>query len=452
MAPVQIAPLVFLRIAFGAVMLWEIWRYFDQGWIKALFIFPKFHFTFFGFGWVRPWPAEGMYLHFLMLGVFALCIMVGFMYRIAAGLFFVGFAHIFLIDMALYLNHYYLIVLVSFLLIFIPANRAFSVDAKLHPEIRSDTVPAWTLWLFLGQISIVYSYGGLAKLNSDWLQGETMRIWLGRRTAFPIFGPLFSEEWVVYLFSYGGLLFDLFIVPLLLWRKTRLYAIGAAVLFHMMNAYLFRIGIFPWFMLAATLLFLPPGWLRPSNWHRARGGRGRKERTQAKHKGHEAMSWRDLEPRQRATFVLLGVYLMLQLVLPFRHFMYPGNVSWTEEGHVFSWHMKLRDKEGTARFFLTNPVAGTTREIHPERYLTSKQVRWMHIHPDMILQFSHYIAGILRSGAREGREIRAEVFTSLNGRELQLLIDPAVNLAAQPRTLRPASWIMPLEEPLRRRK
>ena len=184
----------------------------------------------------------------------------------------------------------------------------------------------------MGQISIVYSYGGLAKLNSDWLQGEPMRIWLGPRTDFPIFGPLFGEEWVVYLFCYGGLLFDLFVVPLLLWRKTRLYAIGAAALFHMMNAYLFHIGIFPWFMLAATLLFLPPGWLRPSNWH----GGGRKERTQVKHKGHEAISWRDLEPRQRATFVLLGVYLMLQLVLPFRHFMYPGNVSWTEEGHVFS--------------------------------------------------------------------------------------------------------------------
>ena len=245
MAPVDIAPLVLLRIAFGAVMLWEVWRHFDNGWIKTHFIFPKFHFTFFGFDWVRPWPGEGMYLHFLMLGVFALCIMVGFFYRIAAGLFFVGFAHIFLIDMALYLNHYYLIVLVSFLLIFVPANRGFSMDAKLHPEIRSDTVPAWTLWLFLGQISIVYSYGGLAKLNSDWLQGEPMRIFLGRRTDFPIFGPLFGEEWVVYLFCYGGLFFDLFVVPLLLWSKTRLYAIGAAVLFHMMNAYLFRIGEVP---------------------------------------------------------------------------------------------------------------------------------------------------------------------------------------------------------------
>ena len=295
----------------------------------------------------------------------------GSFYRIAAVLFFLGFAHIFLVDMALYLNHFYLVVLVSFLLIFVPANRSCSMDAKLHPEIRSDTVPAWTLWLFLGQLSIVYFYAGLAKLNSDWLQGEPMRMWLGRKTDFPIFGPLFGEEWVVYLLCYGGLLFDLFVVPLLLWRKTRLYAIGAAALFHMMNAYLFRIGIFPWFMLAATLLFLPPAWLRPSNWHRAPGGRGRKrkERTQAKHKGHEAISWRDLEPRQRTTFVLLGVYLILQLVLPFRHFMYPGNVSWTEEGHVFSWHMMLRDKQATARFFLNQSCCGDHLGNRPGKIL-----------------------------------------------------------------------------------
>ena len=231
MAPVDMAPLVFLRIAFGAVMLWEGWRYYDKGWIKTKFISPKFHFTYFGFDWVRPWPGEGMYLHFLIVGVLALCIMVGFYYRISAVLFLLGFAHIFLIDKILYLNHFYLIILVSFLLIFIPANRSFSLDAKLHPEIRSDTAPAWTLWLFLAQISIVYFYGGIAKLNGDWLQGEPMRAILGQRTAFPIFGPLFSEEWVVYLFSYGGLLFDLFVVPLLLWRKTRLYAMGGAPYF-----------------------------------------------------------------------------------------------------------------------------------------------------------------------------------------------------------------------------
>ena len=145
-----------------------------------------------------------------------------------------------------------------------------------------------------------------------------------------------------------------------------------------MNAYLFRIGIFPWFMLVATLLFLPPEWLRPSNWRRARGGTGREEPKQGKHKGDEVISWRDLELKQRATFALLGAYLMLQLLLPLRHFIYPGNVSWTEEGNLFAWHMMLRHKAVEARFFLIDRVAGTMREIDPKR--TNRQLvsarRW----------------------------------------------------------------------------
>jgi hypothetical protein len=50
--------------------------------------------------------------------------------------------------------------------------------------------------------------------------------------------------------------------------------------------------------------------------------------------------------RQRAPLVLplLAAWLVLQIVLPLRHLMIPGEVSWTEEGHRFSWHMKLRDK------------------------------------------------------------------------------------------------------------
>jgi hypothetical protein len=38
---------------------------------------------------------------------------------------------------------------------------------------------------------------------------------------------------------------------------------------------------------------------------------------------------------------------------------------------------------------------------------------------------------------------------SLNGRKPQLLIDPAVDLAAQPRFAFHRSWILPLHEPLR---
>jgi vitamin K-dependent gamma-carboxylase len=262
-APVDIASLVYFRVAFGAIMLWEVWRYFDRGWIDRYYVEPTFYFTYYGFDWVRPWPAGWMMdAHFYALAVLAVLIILGLWYRVSAALFFIGFTYIFLLDQSRYLNHFYLISILGFLLIFIPAHRAFSIDAARRPDTRSDTAPAWSLWILRAQIAILYLYGGLAKLNGDWLRGEPMREWLAERTDFPLIGRWFTEEWMVYLFSYGGLLLDLFIVPFLLWKRTRPFALLAALAFHLTNNELFPIGIFPWLAIAATLLFLPPEWPR----------------------------------------------------------------------------------------------------------------------------------------------------------------------------------------------
>src|SRR5687767_11157820 len=169
--PVDISFLVYFRIAFGAIMLWEVYRFFTSDWITRYYVEPAIHFTYYGFSWVKPWPGRGMYVHFFVLAVAATCIIIGFCYRTAAAVFFLGFTYVFLLDQARYLNHFYLICLISFLLVFLPANRAVSLDALLSRKIRSDTVPAWALWVLRAQVGIAYFFGGIAKLNSDWLRG-----------------------------------------------------------------------------------------------------------------------------------------------------------------------------------------------------------------------------------------------------------------------------------------
>ena len=144
----------------------------------------------------------------------------------------------------------------------------------------------------------------------------------------------------------------------------------------------------------------------------------------------------------------LAGWVAVQLLVPLRHLLYPGNVSWTEEGHRFAWHMKLRDKEARARFTVTDPADGHDLGGPPARYLTRIQTSKMAGQPDMILQFAHYIAEEARREGRPGVQVRAEVTASLNGREPQVLIDPQVDLAATPRNLRHAPWIVPLTEPL----
>ena len=57
--------------------MWEVIRYFDHGWIEEYWMEPEFHFSYFGFGWLGPWPGDGMYWHFVLIGVLAGMVVVG---------------------------------------------------------------------------------------------------------------------------------------------------------------------------------------------------------------------------------------------------------------------------------------------------------------------------------------------------------------------------------------
>ncbi|HEX5886581.1 MAG TPA: HTTM domain-containing protein [Pyrinomonadaceae bacterium] len=453
--PVDISFLVFFRILFGGIMLWEVYRYFTYGWIARYFIEPVVTFTYYGFSWVQPWPGRGMYIHFFVLGLAAACVIAGFLYRIAAPIFFLAFTYSFLLDQTRYLNHFYLVCLVSFLMCFLPAQRAFSVDALLRRKIRSDVVPAWTLWLLRAQVGIPYFYGGIAKLNSDWIHGgEPMRTWLSPLTRAPGIGHIFAADWVVYSFVIGGLMLDLLVVPLLVWRRTRLFAFAAAVVFNLINAVIFEIGIFPWLMLGALLIFFPPDLLR--RFARAFMSPGEEfddaEPSPASVKPKktiaEGSSCPALSTSQKFVAGLLAAYLAVQLLLPLRHYLYPGNVSWTEEGHNFAWHMKLRTKVGEAVFTVTHPGSGQTWTIKPEDYLKPHQLMKVITKPDLLVQFSHFLAEEKRREGYENVEVRARAMVSLNGRQPQLLIDPNVDLAKEHVSLLPTRWIVPLTTPL----
>jgi hypothetical protein len=287
-------------------------------------------------------------------------------------------------------------------------------------------------------MTIVYIFGGIAKFSHDWLRGEPMRAWMAARTDFPIIGRYFTQEWAVYAASYGSLLFDLSIAPALLWRRTRLPAFGAAVLFHLSNAHLFSIGVFPWLGIAATTLFLSPGWPR-----RLLSIFGWKPGSP----GTEGLAL--VLPRSSTlTLSLVGVYLIGQILIPLRHFLYPGPVEWTYEGHRFSWRMKLVDRDARARFYVINPSSGETLEVDPESVLAEHQGVKMASRPDMILQFAHYLASTIAFYGTKPLRVEARVLVSLNGRKPQLLLDQNVDLAAQPRTLKHAPWILPMAAPL----
>ncbi|MBC8099604.1 MAG: HTTM domain-containing protein, partial [Armatimonadetes bacterium] len=322
----------------------------------------------------------------------------------------------------------YLVCLLSFVMIFVPAQRAWSLDVLWGPSRPTPTIPAWALWLLRGQIAVPYFFGGIAKLNGDWLRGEPMRMWLAARTDFPVIGMWFTEEWMVYLFSYGGLLFDLLIVPLLLWRRTRWAALGVAIGFHLTNYGLFQIGIFPWMMIVASTLFLPPDWAR---------------RVLRRPSLPVMSAPMPITRRQIAVASALTLFALYNIAMPLRHFLIPGDVNWTEEGHLFAWHMKLRDKDAEAQFYVTDPLTSQSWYVDPYDYLSYNQVDEMLSRPELIRAFCQYIAARLVTETRPSVEVRVWSMVSLNGRPPQAMINPYVDLAAQPVA---AGWIMPLTE------
>lgn len=428
--PVDAASLAVFRVVFGVVMLVDIVRYWSNGWIESYFAEPKHFFSYPLFDFVKPLPGIFLDVHFGVLACAAICIALGLYTRIAAAVFAAGFWWWFLCDQTHYLNHYYLIALIATLLVFVPTERAFSLDARFRPRPEGPTAPAWAVGLLRFQIGVPYVFGGIAKLNSDWFAREPMRMWLRMRSDVPLFGPYVTEEWCVAAFVWGGLLLDLLIVPALLWRRTRPFAYLAAVVFHGTNEFIFAIGIFPWLMMAATTIYFEPDWPR------------RLLRRPALALASIPVTPPSVRPRILA---LLSIWVTFQCLVPLRHFLYPGNASWTEEGHLYAWHMKLRDKSGTGKFTGRETATGRTFEIDPRDYLTREQERQMVTHPDMIVQFARLVARGHERETGEKLEVRAEVWMSLNGRTRQLYLDPAVDLAAQRRTLGSWDWIQPLD-------
>ncbi len=431
--------LAFFRISFGAILFWEACRYFYPGTIHQFFIEPRYFFHYFNWDFIKPLPGNGMYFVFGALAIAALGVTLGWFYRLSASLLFLLFTYVFLLDQTHYLNHAYLLCLISFIMIFLPAAKILSVDVLRNPALKKQQIPKAAISLLQFQVAIVYIFGGIAKINLDWLQGEPMRMWLNARKHYPVVGEWLGTEFSVYFFSYGGLLFDLLIVPFLLFKKTRLPAFAIAAAFHLTNVFLFNIGVFPWMMIAATLILFVPEFCALIE----------RKFTQAY---SLKISQNDIRPLRKSIQLALFTWCLLQVLIPLRHFLFPGNVSWTEEGHKFSWHMKLRSKKSKTRFFVEDKTSGNIKEISPAYFLTQKQIGKMGGNPEMLNQFCRFLKEQLAAQGITNVMIKTEAYASLNGRKFQLLIEPQTGLSSKKYTILPAAWILPLTVSLQERQ
>ena len=435
------SPLAVFRIGFGSLMLYSMIRFWSKGWIDKVYIQPKFHFKYYGFEWIQD-IGEYTYILFAICIVCAILITIGYKYQLSIAVFFLSFTYIELLEKTIYLNHYYFISILSFLLIFLPLNSSFSVDNIIKKE-KKIHVPKWTIDSLKLLLIIVYLYAGLAKINSDWLlQAMPLKIWLPSKYDIPIIGEnLMQKEWVHYLMSWGGMLYDLTIPFLLIIKRTRLFGFVLVVIFHLFTRILFPIGVFPYIMIISALIFFD------SSLHDKIINFIKKIILYFTNRKYNIRSVQPISfNANKFKISCLTIFLVLQIIMPIRHFMYDGNLLWHEQGYRFSWRVMLMEKIGYTTFKMVNKENGEYFYINNEDHLTSYQEKQMSFQPDFILEYAHYLGETYKELGYENIEIFADSYVALNGRASQRYIDPEVNLLQEKESFKNKSWILPLND------
>lgn len=418
--PVDGAALAVFRSAFGLLLFAGTIRLLAKGYVHEAFVVPRFFFPPWPFEDVlRPLPAAGMYAVYALVAIASAALAAGIRARLAAGVVCVLFTYAHFIDLTNYLNHYWLVTLLTGLLAVVPGS-----DVRLRDRA---TIPAWVLWLFRFQIAVVYVSAGAAKLRHDWLfLAEPMKIWLAANADLGLIGPLLRDPRTAFAMSWAGAAYDLTIVGWLLWKKSKPFAYATVVVFHLLTARLFNIGMFPYFMIAASLLFLDARWLR-----------------RVLRRARPATVDTTRHTIRPAPLVALGLYALVQMALPIRARLYGGDVLWHEQGYRFGWNVMLMEKMGAVELTTVDRVTGVRRQVRLRDHLTQSQQKAMATQPDMILAFAHHLARVER---RFGNDVavHADVFVVLNGRASARLVDPDVDLAKEEDGFAPKRWILPV--------
>lgn len=410
--PVNNSPLIVFRMLFGAIMFMEFGSALTNGWVKQVFISAPFRFTFIGFEFLQHLDGPMMYGYYTVACILSALVAVGLFYRPAALGLALMWSAVYFAQKAHYNNHYYLMMLLCWLMAVVPANRRASFDVKFGLVKPTDVCARWCVQVFLLQTAIVYTYAAIAKIYPDWLNAMPVKIWFSNKTGHPYFGALYKSEWFAYFVAYSGFIFDLLVVPLLLWRRTRVLAVIAMLIFHQFNKLTFGIGVFPFLAMSLNVFFFPGKTF---------------DNTVGIVK--QAFKYPSMSVGQQRTItVILCLFLAWQVLTPFRHHFYKGDVVWTEEGHRMSWRMMLRTKSGDISYMVRDKASDSTWTIKPQKYMLRYQYRNLATRPDFIWQFAQRIE---RKYEQQGLGVAvyAKSICSVNGRPRRDLVDTSVDLA-----------------------
>lgn len=412
LAPIDNAPLVLFRIIFGFLFVCESFGAIATGWVKSNLVDVQMSFSHIYMDWLQPLPGVGMYIYFVFMGLVSIAVMLGYRYRWSMVLLTLLWSGVYYMQKTSYNNHYYLMVVICIYMCFLPAHKYASLDVKQSRVKEELAMPTYCSWILITQIALVYIYGTVAKFYPDWLDGTFVKLMYSSIDAPEFFKEIFTEPWFYVGISYLGILYDGLIIPLLLWKRTRTWAVIASLVFHLFNSITLQIGVFPYFALSFALFFYDPEFIREKFLKK-------KPKMNAEQYSFSIPTWK---------VVFWSVFMLFQLFLPLRHHIIDGDVLWTDEGHRLSWRMMLRSRSGYTYFNVVEKESGKKSQYPLEDKLSSKQ-RARLTTADMIWQMAQIIK---KEYADKGLDVAvyADSWVSINGREYSMFIDDSVDLAS----------------------
>lgn len=424
--------LVLWRAVFGLLITLEAFGAIATGWVKRTLVDPEFTFNFIGFEFLQPLPGNDMYFYFALMGVFGIAVMLGYRYRFSMAAYAVMWTCVYLMQKTSYNNHYYLMMLLCWIMVFLPASRWFSLDARRKPAFKSPSMPQWVKVVVILQVGIVYTYAAVAKFYPDWLDATVAGYFMSGKKHYWLIGEFLQQDWVHWCIAYFGIFFDLLIVPLLLCKRTRVAAFWISVFFHLFNSIVFQIGIFPYMSMAFAFFFFTPETLQ--RWFL-------RKRTVLYDKAEVIV------PKyKRLLITIVAVHFAFQVGLPLRHWIFQDDVLWTEEAHRLSWRMMLRSKRGMLTVWVEDKNTGLRERYKYSDLLSSKQNRNVRVKPDLLWQLAQLIEKV---EADKGRDVAVymDVKVAVNGGEFHRLVDLQTDLAAEEwQHFKHHSWILPSPE------
>lgn len=335
----------------------------------------------------------------------AILLALGILPRIAALLFMLSFGYLFLIDQAFYNNHYYLWCLIALLFSVIKTSSTISIFDLLKNNTKKQ-IDLGSYLLFGLLFSIVYFFGGIAKLTPDWLQGYPM-ILLTESREFPL-----PKETGLFL-SYTGLFFDLS-MPFLLWFKPKAWFIAVPYfIFHLSNYFIFNIGEFPIVMLAAWPIFI----------------------VISKHSFSDIKkAFQTAFGRLKPTPIFLNIFFCFQLIFPLRSYFIASDVAWHRQGYNFSWRMMVNNHEAEYfQFSVEMKDKNIQYYVDFSKLLTYRQFYHAYHEPFMIWQLAQKLKTDAQTKYQcKNVSVYCNSVIKLNNRPPRALINTSIDLSKTP--------------------